>query len=359
MKSEPRTVAIVHGNPHLGVVMVDAYNSEVRDDEGEFIGDRATKGAFRDILEASRDRLREVGEDPLGEKPTAEFSKKKLDKILQEGEPEAAGVVHGAIEQFATELAKVAARLLKGRAWRPAERIAVGGGLRGSRIGELAIGRASVLLKGAGHDVPLKPIELDPDEAGLTGAVYLAPAWMLAGHDAILAVDIGGSNIRAGVVELKQKKGVDVVQGALSEFESWCHADEQTKPSRGAAVERLVEMLKRLVRRAEKADLTLAPFVGIGCPGVITEDGSIERGGQNLPGNWESTHFNVPAEIRKLLPTVGDADTVVVMHNDAVVQGLGELPFMRDVEHWGVLTIGTGLGNAVFTNVKESAKEKK
>ena len=28
------------------------------------------------------------------------------------------------------------------------------------------------------------------------------PAWMLAGHDGILAVDIGGTNIRAGVVEL-------------------------------------------------------------------------------------------------------------------------------------------------------------
>jgi len=38
------------------------------------------------------------------------------------------------------------------------------------------------------------------------------------------------------------------------------------------------------------------------------------------------------------------------MHNDAVVQGLSELPFMRDVSHWGVLTIGTGLGNASFTN---------
>jgi hypothetical protein len=38
------------------------------------------------------------------------------------------------------------------------------------------------------------------------------------------------------------------------------------------------------------------------------------------------------------------------MHNDAVVQGLSEVPFMRKVTHWGVLTIGTGLGNARFTN---------
>ena len=44
------------------------------------------------------------------------------------------------------------------------------------------------------------------------------------------------------------------------------------------------------------------------------------------------------------------------MHNDAVVQGLSEVPFMRDVKRWGVLTIGTGLGNARFTN-RPTSKE--
>jgi hypothetical protein len=36
------------------------------------------------------------------------------------------------------------------------------------------------------------------------------------------------------------------------------------------------------------------------------------------------------------------------------------VPFMQDVERWGVLTIGTGLGNARFTNRrKDNGKEKK
>ena len=30
--------------------------------------------------------------------------------------------------------------------------------------------------------------------------------------------------------------------------------------------------------------------------------------------------------------------------------GLSEVPHMQDVKHWGVLTVGTGLGNARFTN---------
>jgi len=42
--------------------------------------------------------------------------------------------------------------------------------------------------------------------------------------------------------------------------------------------------------------------------------------------------------------------TSALMYNDAMVQGLSEVPFMQDVKHWGVLTIGAGLGNARFTN---------
>ena len=59
------------------------------------------------------------------------------------------------------------------------------------------------------------------------------------------------------------------------------------------------------------------------------------------------------------IPEIGEHDTAVLMHNDGVVQGLSEIPFMQDVERWGVLTIGTGLGNARFTNRrKETGKEK-
>jgi hypothetical protein len=47
------------------------------------------------------------------------------------------------------------------------------------------------------------------------------------------------------------------------------------------------------------------------------------------------------------------------MHNDAVVQGLSQLPYVRDRLHWGVLTIGTGLGNARFTNRRGKGKGSK
>ena len=56
-----------------------------------------------------------------------------------------------------------------------------------------------------------------------------------------------------------------------------------------------------------------------------------------------------------MIPTIGEHETSIVLHNDAVVHGLSEIPFMQDVAHWGILTIGTGLGNARFSN--RDAKE--
>jgi hypothetical protein len=342
---------------------VETYNVELRDTEG-FVGDRASNRAFRAIVDELRERLRKVGEDPLGDTPTSDLSKKKLDKVLGEGDPEAAGVVHGAIEEFAGEFTAVITRFLKLKAWRGTETIVVGGGLRASRIGEIAIGRTSVMLKAAGHKLDLVPIHNHPDEAGLIGAVHLAPAWIFAGYDAILAVDIGGSNLRAGVVELNLKRKKDLSRCEVSKVELWKYAEDAEKPTRDQAVERIGAMLSRLVRGAA-SKLRLAPFVGLACPGLIAPDGQIERGGQNLPGNWESSRFNLPARVREMLPQIGEHDTMVVMHNDAVVQGLSEVPFMQTFMHtsgqtsgrWGVLTIGTGLGNAVFTNrsVKEEA----
>jgi predicted NBD/HSP70 family sugar kinase len=340
-----------HGAARLPSVEVDCCNIELKDDEG-FIGDRASKGAFRDIIENWRKPLRKAGEDPFGNEPSDEIPKKALDNLLTKGDPEAAGIVQGAIEDFSQELALVIRRFLKTKAWKDTERIVIGGGFRASRVGELVIGRASVILKADKVDVDLVPIRNDPDEAGLIGAVHLAPKWLFKAHDAIIAVDIGGTNIRAGVVELNLKKASDLSKAGVSKFEVWRHGDEK-KVAREGAVKKLVDMIETLIGKARKQDLALAPFIGIGCPGIVTKDGAIERGAQNLPGNWESAKFRLPGAIQEAIPKIGGDDTAIVMHNDAVVQGLSEAPFMGDVKHWGVLTIGTGLGNARFTNRDE------
>ncbi len=206
-------------------------------------------------------------------------------------------MIHSAVEEFAGELTAVIRRFLKTPSLagtRSASSSAAG--FRASRVGELAIGRTEIMLKADGQPIEIELIRNHPDEAGLIGAAHLMPSWMLEGFDGILAVDIGGTNIRAGVVETNLKKSAELAKAKVWKSELWRHGDEKTK--RDEAVERLIDMLKDLIKECSKAKLSLAPVVGIGCPGRIREDGSIETGAQNLPGNWESSRFNLSDCIR-------------------------------------------------------------
>src|ERR1700709_2550247 len=70
-----------HGAPRLPSVDVDSFNIELKDDDG-FLGDRASKGAFRRILDDLRKPLKKNGDDPLGKKASAELAKSDLDAAL-------------------------------------------------------------------------------------------------------------------------------------------------------------------------------------------------------------------------------------------------------------------------------------
>ncbi len=103
---------------------------ELKDDDG-FLGDRASKGAVRDILDKWRKPLHKSGEDPFGKEPSENISKKVLDAILIGDDTAAAAVVQSAIEDFAQKLAYVTRRFLKTKAWEKTGRIVVGtAGLR-------------------------------------------------------------------------------------------------------------------------------------------------------------------------------------------------------------------------------------
>ena len=341
---------VIHGSVELPAVTVDKVNLKIRDGDG-FLGDRANSSAFIDILDDARKRMRKHGADPLGKRKTQKIKRRELDRMPLKGGVATAGLIFTAVEEYAQQLALVTRRFLKDENWRGTQRIAVGGGMRDSRVGEWAIGRAAALLKMDGISVDLIPIDKDPDEAGLIGSAYLWPPEALAGHEAMLAVDIGGSNIRAGILRMSRKREPYPKKIKVSRMELWRHADDP-KISRDDLIAKLIRMLRRLIDHAEDAGLDLAPFIGVGCPGTIEPNGRISDGAQNLPGSWESNSFNLPERLAAEIPEIQGRTTEVRIHNDAVVQGLSQLPRMRDVKHWAVLTIGTGLGNAHFTNRK-------
>jgi hypothetical protein len=338
------------GTSKLPLVNVDSYSADLRD-EGGFRGDRASRSAFDTIVRDWRDRVHDIVEhDPLPGSSDKKLSKKKLDRAMRSGSSLEAGLIHTAIEEFSVELADVLQCFLKLDDWQGTERIVVGGGLSGSRVGAIITGRAAVLLKAAGHPILMEPIRYDPDQAALIGSTQLAAPWTFRDTEAMVAVDIGGTNIRCGTVDLGSSPDRDLSECSVVDFDLWRHGDEKPRPDREGTVARLVAMVEGLLRTAKKKGRKLAPVIGVACPGVIAADGSIRSGTQNLPGDWEGDGFHLGERIMSAIPTINGQETHVLLHNDAVVQGLCEAPFMRDVDHWGVITIGTGLGNAHFTN---------
>ncbi len=353
-----------HGARDLPSLRVDAYDTELHDAAGGgFLGGSITYRAFVGILEdwiledwrvrVPRRRKGGAFADARGGcGPVREVRRDELDALLAaaESDPAAADRVQSAVDDFAYKTAAVVRRLLRLPAWRGTERIAVGGGFLEAKIGAMAVERLGALLDAGGEAVRLTSVPCPPGEAALRGVARLAPPEMLRGRDAILAADLGGADFRAGLVALGLEQAADLSRARVVATERWRQAGG--RPDRDAALDRLAGMLRGLARRAQREGLGLAPFVGVACPGVVLADGTIERGGQDLPGGgWEGRGFNLPERLREALPDILGRRPVVALHNHAVAQGLSAAPAMRDVERWGVLTVGAGLGNARFSNV--------
>jgi predicted NBD/HSP70 family sugar kinase len=339
------SAAPLHGARQLPSVTVESYNLELHESGTGFVGDRANDEAFAGILERFRRACAEGADDPLGHRAGGEFGTRDLEELLDDGgPPRIAALVDETIDEFAHELLHVIARFRSAApGWETVERVVIGGGLGASRVGRRIVERLE-MRSGKMDALPIEQLSHGGDEAGLIGGAHLPPREVLAQADALLAVDIGGSKLRAGLVDPHLARASDLSAAAVCEKEVWRHADADV--GRDEVVARLAGMLGALAERASLRHLSLAPMVAVACPGLIDENGFIKRGAQNLPGHWEGDGFNLPRAIEALFGT----GFSVIMHNDAVVQGLSQRPSMGGGRRWAILTIGTGLGNACFTN---------
>jgi hypothetical protein len=279
------------------------------------------------------------------------YGAEALDEALLVGAPASAAMLRGAIEDDAAALAGLVQKVLLLPEWRDTQRVLIGGGLRSARFGAVAVGRAATLLREAGLGVSLAPIRHDPEEAALIGAARLLPDRVLAAADAVLAAELGAGCFRAGVILPRLGVAPDLGAAGVWRCLSWQHAAESTAPDRATATGRLAGMLGDLAGEAAAAGLSLAPAVAVGVPGHLDSKGHILDGTEELPGDWLAAGFHLPSALSRLLPLEGGGHPEVLMHNRAVLQGLSEAPFHRNVVHWGVLTLGSRPGNARFTSL--------
>lgn len=145
-----------------------------------------------------------------------------------------------------------------------------------------------------------------------------------------IGVDLGGTNLRAAVVDEDGKMLTKV--------------ELETEVSRGREV--VVDELCRAVQQASqemraKSQGTSELYgIGVGVPGLIDSETGLLVESPNLPG-WSD--YDVKGDIERRL------NTAVILENDANAAALGEqwLGAGRDAGSMAMYTLGTGVGGGL------------
>ncbi len=142
----------------------------------------------------------------------------------------------------------------------------------------------------------------------------------------VLAIDIGGTKLAAGVVA---EDGSQLSRG---------RAPTEVVKGPDAAVERLLGLSREVIAKAGSPPIAL---VGIGCGGPLDPRTGVTLNPPNLPG-WEN--FPLVARVRDGLGIAAYLD------NDANAAVLGEHRFGagRGYQHLVYFTVSTGVGGGVI-----------
>lgn len=137
----------------------------------------------------------------------------------------------------------------------------------------------------------------------------------------VIGIDLGGTNIRAAIVN----------EGVLSDLKSMNVTSSGTK-------EEVLQELFHLVDQIINRDVKL---IGIGVPSVVDVEKGIVYDVQNIP-SWKEVALKQFMEERYHVP--------VIINNDANCFALGEKYFGQGKGHHSFigLTIGTGLGAGII-----------
>jgi glucokinase len=139
----------------------------------------------------------------------------------------------------------------------------------------------------------------------------------------ILGIDIGGTNLRVGLVESNSLMRVESINIKKNEKE-----DE--------IIEDLILLIKRFTNK--KVD-----GIGIGVPSVVNSEKGIAYDVQNIP-SWKEVHIKEILEAKFKIP--------VYVNNDANCFTVGEKYFgqVKNYKNIVGLTLGTGLGSGLILN---------
>ena len=149
-----------------------------------------------------------------------------------------------------------------------------------------------------------------------------------------IGVDIGGTNIKMGLVDISGDEPVIVAGSAFLFGQKPC----------GQLCESIKDVSEKL---AQQAGISPEEIAGIG----LSVPGSIDREGERILHSYNMGYHNVPirAELQKLFP-----GKKISMANDANAAAFAELyaGSLKGCRNALLITIGTGLGSGVILDGK-------
>lgn len=149
---------------------------------------------------------------------------------------------------------------------------------------------------------------------------------------AVLAIDIGGTKLAAGIVD---SEGRILARGEVPTL-----ASEGLEPVLG----RIVGLGRDLLSRPEVAGVRVQR-IGVGCAGPVDLKAGVVFNPPNLPG-WVRVPLSERIQQALGLPTV--------LENDANAAGLGEFRYGagRGAQSIVYMTVSTGIGGGIILNGK-------
>lgn len=253
--------------------------------------------------------------------------------------------IESALRRMGRNLGLVIKRILSWKYWKRTERIYLGGGVSEGKIGDILLEEAKNFITAeTSLSVELRKIHYPPAVAGLIGVTYFIPTKHR--RKATITVDLGGGNLRTGLILPPTE---DENAGVLySNFLNW----QKLGLSRDSLADLISSEIIDCLKVSRKTKTKISKYIGVGFPALVDEEGYVVGKDRNLPGNWTDPQFHLPSIINSKIEEETDFGGFKFMiKNDAVCQGLSEIPFVHGVREWGILTIGTGLGNARFRNL--------
>lgn len=138
----------------------------------------------------------------------------------------------------------------------------------------------------------------------------------------IIGVDIGGTNIKVGLI--RDKEIIDKLSVSTNIFD---------------LIKQVISLIEGII---DKNNLSISDIsgIGIGCPGIIDNGMVIESANLQLSDVQIQTIINEKFGVP------------VVVKNDGDMATLGEFCVANDVDNMIFLTIGTGVGGGIIINRK-------